>query len=178
MATSVSCGTLKLGNLINLRRNKRRKVIIMIKVLDRFTGKPIVPENQRIPTPGIYYSIVEDAYTQVIVPFYKKEEDSCFVVKYSLVNVKTHEVFEFTETYYPYGSDPRGNKFFSYISKHFTVPYGEDEALIGLSEKLEINWDVLGGFAYPIVSRRWFIDLPEAYKENYLNEDEDMEDED
>ena len=149
----------------------------MLKILDRFTGESIVYENAKIPTPGLYYSIIEDAYTAVIVPFYKKEEDSCFVVKYKLVDVNTLEESEFTETYFPYGSDPRGDKFFSYLNKHFTVPYGEDEALIGLREKLELNWDILGGFAYPIVSRRWFIDLPKAYKENYLNEEQkDMED--
>lgn len=145
----------------------------MIIVLDRFTGDPIVQESPKLPKPGVYYSIIEDAYTAVINPFYKKEEDSCFVVKYKLVSVNTLEEFEFTETYYPYGSDPRGNQFFSYISKHFTVPYGEDEALIGLREKLELNWDVLGGFAYPIVSRRWFLELPQAYKENYLNDCEE-----
>jgi hypothetical protein len=149
----------------------------MIIVLDRFTGDPIVQESPKLPTPGIYYSVIEDAYTAVINPFYKEEEDSCFVVKYKLVNVNTLEDYEFTETYYPYGSDPRGNKFFSYISKHCTVPYGEDEAVIGLREKLELNWDVLGGFAYPIVSRRWFLELPQAYKENYLNDCEE-EDED
>ena len=149
----------------------------MFKILDRFTGEPIVPENTKIPTPGRYYSVIIDAYTAVIFPFYKKEEDSCFVVKYRLVDVNTLEESEFTETYFPYGSDPRGDKFFSYLNKHFTVPYGEDEALIGLREKLELNWDILGGFAYPVVSRRWFIDLPQAYKENYLNEEEeDMED--
>lgn len=150
----------------------------MLKILDRYTGKTIVNENVTPPTPGIYYSIIEDAYTAVINPFYKKEEDTCFVVKYKLVDINTLEESVFIETYFPYGSDPRGDKFFSYLNKHFTVPYGEDEALIGLREKLEINWDILGGFAYPIVSRRWFIDLPQAYKENYLNEDEAMEDED
>lgn len=149
----------------------------MLKILDYFTGESIIHENAKIPTPGLYYSIIEDAYTAVIVPFYKKEEDTCFVVKYKLVDVNTLEESEFTETYFPYGNDPRGDRFFSYLHKHFTVPYGEDEALIGLREKLELNWDILGGFAYPIVSRRWFIDLPKKYKENYLNEGED-EDED
>ena len=150
----------------------------MLKILDRYTGEAIVHENANIPTPGLYYSIIEDAYTAVIVPFYKKEEDTCFVVKYKLVDVNTLEESEFTETYFLYGSNSRGDKFFSYLNKHFTVPYEEDEALIGLREKLELKWDVIGGFAYPVVSRRWFIDLPKKYKENYLNEGEEEEDKD
>lgn len=149
----------------------------MIKIYDKFTGDPIITSGDNIPKPGLYYSIIIDAYIAPIVPFYKKEEDSCFVVKYKLVDVNTLKESEFTETYFPYDSDPRGDEFFSYLRKHFSVPYDEDEAIIGLREKLKISWDVLGGYAYPVVARRWFIDLPQAYKENYLNEqDEDIED--
>ena len=150
----------------------------MIKVYDRFTGNQIIPENIKHPQPGIYYSIIEDAYTAIILPFYKAEEDSCFVVRYKLISVDTLEESEFIETFYTYNSNPRGDQFFSYLHTHFPVPYGEDEAIIGLREKLQISWDILGGYAYPVVARRWFIDLPQAYKENYLNEqeEEDMED--
>ena len=150
----------------------------MIEIFDYFTGEPLIKRGIDTPSPGLYYSIITDAYMAIISPFYKKEEDSCFVVKYKLVDVNTLEESEFTETYFPDGSDPRGDMFFSYLNKHFTVPYGEDEALIGLREKLEINWDVLGGYAYPVVARRWFIDLPQSYKENDLNEqeEENMED--
>ena len=84
----------------------------MIKIYDRFTGDPIIQENIHHPTPGVYYSIIEDAYTAIIVPFYKKEEDTCFVVKYKLIDVNTLEESKFTETYFPYGSDPRGDGFF------------------------------------------------------------------
>ena len=150
----------------------------MIKVYDRFTGDPIIAETTPYPTPGLYYSIIEDAYTAIISPFYKATEDSCFVVKYKLINAETLEKSEFVETYYTYKSDPRGDKFFSYLHKHFPVPYGEDEAIIGLREKLEISWDILGGYAYPVIARRWFIDLPQAYKDNYLNEDREEEAED
>ena len=145
-----------------------------MKVFDYFTGESIVPEDIKYPEPGLYYSIVTDARMAVISPFYKKE-DTCFVVDYKLIDVKTLEVCTFTETYCPYGHDPRGDKFFSYLDKHFTVPYGEDEAIIGLREKVEISWDILGGYAYPVVARRWFIDLPQAYKDNYLNEDNEEE---
>lgn len=149
----------------------------MIETFDYFTGEPVIKKDIDFPLPGLYYSIITDAYMAIISPFYKKE-DTCFVVKYKLISVSSLEESEFIETYYPYRSSPRSDQFFSYLHKHFTVPYEEDEALIGLREKLELNWDVLGGYAYPIVARRWFIDLPQAYKENYLNEEEqeDMED--
>ena len=149
----------------------------MINVFDAYTGEPLVASTHPLPTPGMYYSVVTDARMAVIEPFYQKE-DTCFVVEHKLVSVDTLEKYMFTETFYPYHNNPRSDKFFSYLHKHFSVPYGEDEAIIGLREKVEINWDVLGGHAYPVVARRWFIDLPQAYKENYLNEQEgeDMED--
>ncbi|MBQ1196940.1 MAG: hypothetical protein IIX44_11915 [Clostridia bacterium] len=151
--------------------------IFMIQVFDRFTSNPIVQLCYSLPAPGLYHSVVTDAYTAIIHPFYGNE-DTCLVVEYKLVNVSTLEEYIFKETYYPYRSNPRSVKFFSYLCKHFSVHYDEDEAIIGLREKVEINWDVLGGYAYPVVARRWFIDLPQSYKENYLNEQEkeDMED--
>lgn len=149
----------------------------MIKVFGRFTGEPIVHNFDDLPSPGLYYSVITDAYTEIITPFCTNE-DTCFVVKYKLVNASSLEESKFIETYYPYRSSPRSDQFFSYLHKHFSVPYGEDEAIIGLREKLKINWDVLGGYAYPVVARRWFIELPQAYKDNYLNEEdeEDLED--
>ena len=161
---------------IKISSAKAQKGYIMIKVYDRFTGESLIKRDTDIPNPGVYYSIITDACMAIISPFYKKE-DTCFVVKYKLVSVSSLEESEFIETYYPYRSSPRSHQFFSYLHKHFSVPYGEDEAIIGLREKLEINWDVLGGYAYPVVSHRWFIDLPQSYKENYLNEqEEDIED--
>ena len=148
----------------------------MIQLFNLHTGEPLITNDEFLPLPGLYYSIITDAYTAVISPLYN-DEDTCFVVEHKLVSVDTLEERIFTETFYPYRNNPRSNKFFSYIHKHFSVPYGEDEAIIGLREKVEINWDVLGGCAYPVVARRWFIDLPQAYKEDYLNEEpEDMED--
>lgn len=144
----------------------------MLQIFDYFTGEPIVQQCVNLPLPGLYYSIITDAYMAIINPFYENE-DTCFVVEYKLVNVSTLEECAFKETYYPYRSSPRSDQFFSYLHKHFPVPYGEDEAIIGLREKLEINWDVLGGYAYPAVARRWFVDLPQSYKENYLNEQEE-----
>ena len=149
----------------------------MTIVLDYFTGDPIVQESRNLPTPGLYYSIIENAYMAIISPFYKNE-DTCFVVKYKLVSIGSLEECEFIETYYPYRSTPRSDQFFSYLREHFPIPYGEDEAIIGLREKLEINWEALGGYAYPVVARRWFIDIPQSYKDNYLNEQEEEETED
>ena len=149
----------------------------MLQLFNLNTGEPLITNDALLPLPGTYYSIVTDAYTAVVPSLYDNE-DTCFVVEHKLVSVDTLEECMFTETFYPYRNNPRSDKFFSYIHKHFIVPYGEDEAMIGLREKVEINWDVLGGCAYPVVARRWFIDLPPAYKENYLNEQEkeNMED--
>ena len=149
----------------------------MIQLFNLNTGEPLITNDELLPLPGLYYSIVTEAYTAVISPLHN-DEDTCFVVERRLVSVDTLEECMLTETFYPYRSNPRSDKFFSYLHKHFPIPYGEDEAIIGLREKLEINWDILGGHAYPVVARRWFIDLPQAYKENYLSEqeEEDMED--
>lgn len=142
----------------------------MINILDAYTGAPLVASTQHLPTPGMYYSVITGARMAVIAPFHTKEEDTCFVVNYRLVNVESFEEITFTETYFPYLSNPRSDRFFSYLHTCFPIPYGEDEAIIGTQEKVQINWDILGGFAYPVISNRWLISLPEAYVKNYLND--------
>lgn len=142
----------------------------MINVFDAYTGNPLVASTHPLPTPSMYYSVITDARMAVIVPFYAKDYDTCFVVKYRLINVESFEEITFTETYFPYLSNPRSDQFFSYLHKCFPVQYGEGEAIIGTQEKVQINWDVLGGFAYPVISQRWLISLPEAYVKNHLND--------
>ena len=145
----------------------------MIPVCCEYTGDRLIPQDVNYPLPGTYWSIITDARTTVISPFYK-DHDLCYVVEYRLVNVETLETCYFVETYYPYGSNPRSDKFFSYIKKH--LPFHEqDEEIIGTREKVEINWDVLGGYAYPVISKRSFIDMPPEYREEYCCK-EDVED--
>ena len=143
----------------------------MVIVHDSYRCTPIISTEGKLPSPGVYYSKVIDSYTTIINPFYK-DEDTCFIIKYKLVNVKTLEESIFVESYYPYRVTHRTKKFFDYLNKHF--PYvNEDEAYVGTLEKLKIDFDVIGGIVYPVVTHRQFIDYSDFYKKNYLVDEED-----
>ena len=149
----------------------------MLQIYDSYSGTPILDGDVQFPDPGVYYSIITDAYGTGITPSFKKN-DGCFIVKYRLLNSKDFSVSTFTETYYPDSDCPRSKEFFSYLSKRFPC-VGEDDAYIGTREKLEISWDIVGGVAYPVVKNREFIGYGKLYSENYLNtEDEDDEGDD
>lgn len=149
----------------------------MLKIFDEYSGDPVVENCTQFPDPGVYFSIITDAYGIGVTPSFKKD-DGCFIVKYKLFSEKTFEESTFIETYYPDISNPRGDEFFSYLSTHF--PYvGESDAYIGTREKLTIGLDILGGVAYPVICKREFIGYGDSYIENYLNnEDEEYEEED
>lgn len=148
----------------------------MLTIYDSYSGTPVLEGDFDYPTPGIYYSIITDAYGVGIVPSFKKD-DGCFIVKYKLLSEKDFSESSFVETYYPDSNNPRGDAFFSYLAEHFP-DVGEDDAYIGTREKLEICYDIVGGVAYPIVKKREFIGYGDAYVKNYLNDEEEDEEED
>ena len=145
-------------------------------VFDSHTGELLVGENEKYLVPGEYYSIIEDIYMTGIYPSFEKD-DGCYIVKYKLVSAETLEESMFIETYYPNQSTPRSDLFFDYLYEHFPC-VGEDDAYIGTREKLWISLDIVGGHAYPVVSKREFVDYSKSYKENYLNEENDEEEDD
>lgn len=142
----------------------------MIKIVEEDGKNALVSECTVHPDPGEYLSVVEEAYMTVIEPFYGNN-DTCFVIKYQLVNLKTFEVIHFSETYSMYKDNPRSEELFEYLQKNLPL-HEQFEDLIGMREQLKITWEVLGGYAYPIVIDRTFLDTSEEYKHLYL---EDME---
>lgn len=149
----------------------------MLPIYESCSGNRIIDCDVQFPDPGVYYSIMTDAYGVGITPSFKKG-DGCFIVKYKLLSEKDFSESIFVETYYPDMSNPRGDEFFDYLSEHFPC-VGESDAYIGTREKLEICYDIVGGVAYPVVKNREFIGYGKIYSENYLNtEDEDEEGDD
>lgn len=139
----------------------------MLKIIREYDKKALASECKSHPNPGEYLSIVEDAYIIEIEPFYE-DNDTCFVIVYRLVDLKTLEVFHFSETYSLYNRNPRSEYFFEYLQKN--LPQHElEEELIGMREQLKISWEILGGYAYPIVVDRTFLNAPEEYKQRYLD---------
>lgn len=148
----------------------------MIQIFDSYLGGRIIDSDVQFPGPGVYFSIITDAYGIGITPSFKKD-DGCLIVKYKLLSEKDFSESTFVETYYPDISNPRGDAFFSYLAEHF--PYvGESDAYIGTREKLTIGLDILGGVAYPVVCKRQFIGYGDIYTENYLNDEDDEDEED
>lgn len=148
----------------------------MKQIFESYLGDPVIEDYTQLPEPGVYFSIITDAYGVGITPSFKRD-DGCFIVKYKLLSEKDFSESTFVETYYPDSDCPRSKEFFSYLSKHFPC-VGEDDAYIGTREKLEICWDIVGGIAYPIVKNREFIGYGDSYIKNYLNDEDDEEEED
>ena len=141
----------------------------MKKLICSFPETPVVEGTHVLPTPGTYYAIIIDAETQVIEPLYKGQ-DTCFVLKWRLVNIDSLQQYELTETYTPYAGNPRTESLQIFL-KSRGLDTASDEELIGLRTTIEVVNEYLGGFAYPIVSF-----TPRTYPvtlfEDYCSEDD------
>ena len=141
----------------------------MKKLIRTFPETPVMKEATSLPTPGTYYAVVLDASTQVIDPLYKGQ-DTCFVVKWRLVNVDSLQSYELTETYNPYIGNPRTESLQVFL-KSRGLETASDEELNGLRTTVEVVNEYLGGFAFPIVSF-----TPRTYPvtlfEDYCSEDD------
>ena len=142
----------------------------MIKIIREYDKKALASQCKVHPEPGEYLSMVENAYVTLIEPFYE-DNGFCFVIAYRLVNIETLECSHFTETYGMHKGNPRSEYFFKYLEKNLPS-YEQYEDLIGMREQLKITWEVVGGYAYPIVTERTFLDAPEEYKYWHSNNQE------
>ena len=117
---------------------------------------PIVdPMAKNIPTPGRYYSKIVDVTTE-IVEFLEGTEDFCLVLQYRLFEVDSGTEHDFVETYNTLKSNARINSLQEYLMEHgYDITC--DHLLIGIREIVEITYDYLGGFAYPMIYSRAFI---------------------
>ena len=127
----------------------------MLRILDNFSYSPIIEKADVLPAPGIYDFLITDSATRVVEPFLNDEE-FCKVVTYKLVNKDTLDTYIFEESYYPF-NNPRTEDFMAFLESHDHI-FSEDDGIIGLRGTVEIFYDVLGGFAHPVISfRPWSI---------------------
>lgn len=126
-------------------------LLINIGTLD-----PVVnPMIKNLPTPGRYISEIVDVVT-AIVESLEGTEDFCYVVEYHLTRVDDGVDYSFTETYNVLKSNPRFFQFNEYLKDH-GYDTTCDYLLIGIREQVELTYEYLGGFAYPMICNRTFI---------------------
>ena len=117
---------------------------------------PIVnPVGCDLPVIGRYISKIVDAFVAVVFSF-DGTKDLCLVIDYYLTSEDGGEEYDFRETYCLQKGNHRIENFDIYLMEHgFDVSMEED--LIGICEEIEITYEFLGGFAYPLVCKREFI---------------------
>lgn len=139
----------------------------MIRILDPFSYAPIIEKADKLPVPGNYDFIIIDSATREVEPFLHSE-DFCKVVTYKLLNKDTFDTYVFEESYYPF-KNPRTEDFSAFLES-YDYTFSEDDGIIGLRGHAEIFYDVLGGFAHPMLSfRPWSISKAlQGYPEDLL----------
>lgn len=112
------------------------------------TGEAIIELQTKIPPVGEYYSIVIDCDC---IPIDEKKH--CLYIKYHLVNCETLDDYEFAETYYLGGNNPKTANFIQYLEENL-IDYEFAEEYIGTRDKLTISVDYLGGMEHPFIAKR------------------------
>lgn len=135
----------------------------MKKILNDFSFSPIIEEVPSLPVPGRYHSLITDFETKLVAPCFD-DQDMCIMVRYLLINVSTFDVYDFTETYFPYKGNPRTDDFIAFLEYH-GYDLASDNEIIGLKSTIEIVHEFIGGYFHPIISYRpW--GRPKCYPEN------------
>lgn len=138
----------------------------MKKIICPFENTPVIEDITSLPVPGSYYAVITDCETKVIEPSYK-DQDTCLVVHYRLIQTDTLEIYDFTETFYPYKSNARTDDFLTFLKCH-GYDFTSDDEIIGLRATVEVIYEFVGGYMHPVISyRSW--GLSHAL-EHYSNE--------
>ena len=119
------------------------------------THYPIINPQTKLPPSGIYLAKITSA-TLYEVEAAEESQRFCLALEYLLVSEDSFDIFSFTETIYPFSTSPRGQKYRSYLEKHYPN-LGDFWELEGSREKLFIEMEVFGGYAYPVVVKRKLI---------------------
>ena len=121
-------------------------------LMDYYEPTAVVEEVHPLPVPGKYMARINNAEMRVIEPYYK-DQDTCIIVEFQLINVDTFESFTLIETYYPFKGNPRTDDFFEFVRRNIPDFENYDE-LIGIRANVEVMYEFLGGFIHPIISFR------------------------
>lgn len=125
----------------------------MLEKLQRlFDGKELAPTITTIPPEGEYISVVADAYTTEISPVGNTKE-LAHVIEYRLISLTDYQHYSFFETISPYKSTPRTEAFVDTLES-YGLTFFPDDDILGLTEKIQIVYDFLNGYAIPVISER------------------------
>ena len=134
-------------------------------ITDSVDHTPIVAFSDIVPSAGTYLSSMTSVSLRQVNEL-PEQISFCLVIEHELVHVETLEKYSFTETFCRFIDNHRSEKFFTYLKNNFPSLEQYDE-LDGTREKLEITWDIVGGFVYPVVQERTLLAKSPLYIELY-----------
>ena len=123
-------------------------------VCNKKNNLPIIKKAKNLPCPGVYRAIISGIQTRAINPLTQNEE-FCLIVEYKLMNIKTHDFLDFTETYSVYKGNPRIADFEAFLSYH-GCDLTSDDDIIGITADVEVVNEYIGGYIHPIISYRQY----------------------
>lgn len=119
------------------------------------THYPIIDLQTKLPPSGVYLAKIVSA-TLYEVEAEDESQQFCLALEYLLVSESSLDIFSFTETIYPFSTSQRGQQYRSYLENYYPN-LGDFGELEETREKLFIEMEVFGGFAYPVVTQRTLI---------------------
>ena len=120
----------------------------------------LAPTITTIPPEGEYISVVADVYTTEIIPVGNGKE-LAHVIEYRLISLADYQHYSFFETISPYKSTPRTEAFVDTLES-YGLAFFPDDDILGLTEKIQIVYDFVNGYATPIISDRRRISVIEC----------------
>lgn len=115
---------------------------------------PELKDVETLPPPGKYYALITGVDTCLIAGF-EGVPKKCLVVSYKLASVDTLEVYALSETYFLDEKNARSEDFLAFLQTH-GLNFTSECEMIGLKATVEVTYDFLAGYVYPIISfRKW-----------------------
>lgn len=120
--------------------------------------EPFVDKDAVLPPIGQYYSLITNFDT---VGFFLEDDFySILTIDYLLISLDEKNTYRFTETYIPSWNNPRYTALHRSLNKYFTEDEIDcmNEDIVNFAvERVTLDWEFLGGHAYPIITNRELI---------------------
>ncbi len=140
----------------------------MLELLDA-GHEPFVEKDAVLPPVGEYYALITNFDT--VGSFLEDDYCTTLIIDYLLISLDEKNTYRFTETYIPSWNNPRYTELYRSLNRYFTEDEIDciNEDIINFAvERVTLDWEFLGGQAYPIITNRELISRQPA--------EEDIED--
>ena len=133
-----------------------------MKKLFDLLNPPFIDDMTVLLPVGEYYSVMINYNAQIL--FIDEVQHTLLLIEYLLISCESFCVYNFTETYSTDLKNPRFAKLYTYLQQLFSEEeLTFEDNIVTTFEKVRLDWEFLGGQAYPIIHDREYLFNP--YKE-------------